>query len=489
MTIFNNAYLWLGDRWTSSLKSIRTERGVITSIAEAIPEPISNTERIIDLKEAYLYPGFIDTHTHSFEGGLYSLGIDLSGCKSISEVLEKLDAGKANGSADETLFANHLDETELLENRFPTVSELDRVIPNRALILRRIDGHSCVLNSFARALIPNLDVPAEILRGKDNDKAVHYFHGRLSSDTILSAYQAAAKIALQGGFSGLHTMIGDADYNIGHYELIRDNLSSFPITFTLYPQSFNLRAALDVGATRIGGCILADGAIGSQTAALNEPYLNSRSRGVLYQSDIFWQDFIAAASEHDLQVAIHVIGDRAIRQINDIYLNNPRTAALRHQLIHCEITNDSLVSEIATSGAAAVMQPNFDLLWGGENGFYVRKLGLDRYLQMNRFASLTKAGVKVCGGSDWYITTLDAALSIRAAMQHKNPSESLSHSEAIAIYTTNAAWLSREENTRGRLAEGYVADFSVYGRPLDSPNQKPQLEAVICKGEMQYERI
>ncbi len=487
MTIFNNLYLWRDGSFDKVPQAICVENGIITDILPAIQETAYPSAKIIDLQSAYLYPGFIDTHTHSFEGGLYSLGIDLSGSLSIAEVLARISDSKDKGNTSDTLFAWQLDETNLPEKRLPTTAELDSVCPNRALILRRIDGHSCVLNSFARSLVPNLETEAEILRGKENDKAVHYFHGRLSEETILAAYQAAAQIALRGGFTGLHTMIGDADYSIGHYNLIRDNLASFPITYTPYPQSFNLRAALDAGACRIGGCILADGSIGSETAALSEPYINSQSRGTLYQSDQFWQGFIAKATENGLQVAIHAIGDRAIKQINDIYLKTPKTAKHRHQLIHCEITDDKLLEEIARSGVVAVMQPNFDLLWGGDEGFYTRKLGLSRSRIMNRFASLTKQGVRVCGGSDWYITELNAANSIQACLQHHNPLEKLSHSQAVAIYTENAAWLSHEEQQRGKLEKGYQADFSLYSQPLDTKTGQSELLAVICRGEMQYD--
>jgi len=483
MQIFSNAFLWIEGKWTHFPQSILVDSGRISEIFEPRQALPANTS-IHDLKGHYLYPGFTDTHTHSFEGGLYSLGADLSACGDIAEVLAKLDAAYQKADKEDIIFAWQLDENQLTEQRFPTLEELDAVIPNRALILRRIDGHSCVLNSFARALIPELETQNHILRGKENDKAVHFFHQRLNPETILQAYQAAAQHAMQGGFTGLHTMIGDADYSITHYQLLRDNLDKFPITFTLYPQSFNLRAALDAGATRIGGCILADGSIGSGTAALSKPYLDGVNRGVLYQSDAFWHTFIAETTQHDLQVAVHAIGDRAIRQINSVYLSLPETAALRHQLIHCEITDDQLIAEIARSGAATVMQPNFDLLWGGRDGFYARKLGIERSLIMNRFKALTRSGIKVCGGSDWYITALDAALSIRAAMNHHNPLESLSHPEAIDIYTRNAAWLSHEEETRGKLAKGYTADFTIYDQPLDCPTAEPELTCVVCKGEI-----
>jgi hypothetical protein len=148
-----------------------------------------------------------------------------------------------------------------------------------------------------------------------------------------------------------------------------------------------------------------------------------------------------------------------------------------------------LIEEINASGAVPVMQPNFDLLWGGDEGFYTRKLGLKRSRIMNRFASLMKRGIRVCGGSDWYITALNAPLSISAAMHHHNPAERLTHAQAIAIYTKNAAWLSHEENTRGAIKQGYQADFTIMNQPLDINNTQPVIKKVICKGVICYERV
>jgi len=485
MILYHNAHVWINNAWTAEPAAILVQDELIKDIFFNSPPPL-DVQRI-NLHGAYVYPGFIDTHTHSFEGGLYSLGVDLSTANSIEDVLGLLAHHCRKG--EDALFAWQLDETQLTEKRFPTMAELDKVITNRPLVLRRIDGHSCVLNSNARKLLPELLTSDAILRGAENDQAVHYFHKQINPDTVLQAYQAAAQIALKGGFTGIHTMIGDARNSIGHYGLIEGNLNTFPITYTIYPQSFNFKAALDAGATRIGGCILADGSIGSMTAALLKPYEKSDARGVLYKSDRFWADFITHATKHNLQVAVHCIGDRAIKQINDVYKSLPETPNLRHQLIHCELTNDSLIEDIKLSGAVPVMQPNFDLLWGGDEGFYTRKLGLERSRNMNRFASLMNKGIRVCGGSDWYITALNAPLSIKAAMNHHNPLEQLSHVQAVNIYTKNAAWLSNEEEKRGAIRQGYFADFTVLDRPLDAITPVPlfKVKQVICKGVLQYE--
>ncbi|MDD2228337.1 MAG: amidohydrolase family protein [Candidatus Cloacimonetes bacterium] len=490
MKLFHNAYLWQNGGFSPSKKSIVTHDGLIELIVTEPHPPLLAIKNKLDMKGAYVYPGFTDTHTHSFEGGLYAMGIDLSKVKSIPDLLALIHDKYAQTTGTDPIFAWQFDEYYVKEARFPTIAELDHVCHDKPLILRRIDGHSCILNSAARNLVAGLDnYKPEILRGSYNDIAVHHFHGKLSEETILNAYHKASLLAMQGGFTGVHTMIGDASQSISHYKLIRDNLHQFPVKFTLYPQSFNLKAALDVGATRIGGCILADGSIGSSTAALFEPYTNSDKLGNLYQNDEFWTNFITQAHKHNLQVGVHCIGDRAITQINDVYKKLKETdyRDLRHQLIHCELTSDSLIQDIKASGAVPVMQPNFDLLWGGKDGLYDRMMGEDRSHNMNRFASMVRNSIRITGGSDWYISPMDIVQSSRAAMHHHHSRESLTHTQAVDIYTKNAAWLSGEENTLGTIKEGYQADFTVLSHALDDSNRIPQVISVIRNGETVYE--
>jgi predicted amidohydrolase YtcJ len=290
---------------------------------------------------------------------------------------------------------------------------------------------------------------------------VHWFHQNLSEQTVLSAYHQASEIAAANGFTTIHTMVGDAQNSIMHYKFLQNHLEQFGVEFILYPQSFNLKAALEVGATRIGGCILADGALGSHTAALRQPYTDDpASEGTLYHDNSFWEKFITEATGNNMQVAVHCIGDKAIKQINDVYLKlyKKHKHDLRHELIHCELTPDDLVEEIVKSHAVPVMQGAFDLYWGADDGFYHKVLG-ERYKQMNRFRTFKDKGVTITGGSDWYITELDALQGIRAAVQHHNPLERLDIYAAIDMYTKNAAWLSHDEHRLGQLSIGYDADF------------------------------
>lgn len=489
MTVFYNAKWWIEGSFENLIKAVSCVDGKVVALHKDIPSGCD--AKFIDLKGAYAFPGFTDTHTHSFEGGLYSLMIDLSDLRSVSEVLEKIR--EESVGLGQHIFGWNLDETLLKEKRFPTTEELDTIIKDKNLVIRRIDGHSCLINSFAKQNILNSGIKIEsdggVYRGFSNDYIVHWFHKSLSEETIIKAYHAASEIALKGGFSSIHTMIGDADYSITHYSLLKEHLSNFKVRFIPYPQSFNLKAALDAGAERIGGCILADGSIGSKTAALFKPYLGTQEMGKLYQTDEFWYQFISEAHKHNLQVGVHCIGDRAISQINDVYLklNREEPKDLRHQLIHCELTDDALVGKIKESAAVPVMQPAFDHLWGGKSGFYSGLLGPERAAMMNRFGSMLERGITITGSSDWYITQLNIGYSLAAAMNHTNPIESLSLKQAVDIYTKNAAWLSFEEDSRGQIKEGCVADFTLLDNIPSTKDRLSACRAIIRDGELSYE--
>jgi len=525
--LFINAAFHLLNKDLQTAKAILVENGKIAGIYyEALPH-FQDCETI-DLKGLHVYPGFIDTHAHCFEGGLYAQSVDLSQVTSIQQVLEKLDAyyQKCNKNEIAEIDAFRFDENNVAEKRFPTVAELNSVCPDIPLVLRRVDGHSSTVNGIAwkkfcegnKSYLEKkwLPVPAfagrdplcagmtndnssvtnyqaGVLSGELNDKVVHWFHNNLSEQAILNAYQQASKISLANGITTVHTMVGDAQNSITHYKLLRDNFSLFDVEYVLYPQSFDIKQALEVGATRIGGCILSDGALGSHTAALNQPYSdNPETNGLLYHDDAFWSKFIMDSHNYGLQVAVHCIGDRAIKQINDIYLKlyQQKPHDLRHELIHCELTPDDLVEQIVQSHAVPVMQPAFDLYWGAESGFYHKVLGEKRYKEMNRFHTFGEKGVIVTGGSDWYITELDALQGIRAAVYHHNHSERLRTISAIDLYTKNAAWLSHDEDRLGKLSIGYDADFVCLNKDILTSDclSAAQVMATYKRGKQVYNR-
>jgi predicted amidohydrolase YtcJ len=487
--LLTNAIFFQNERPNKKIHSILIKRGKIADIFYDKKRTPFDVKKI-NLNNKFVTVGCVDSHTHSFEGGLYSMGANLAKVKSVSEALELM---KAKCSNDQYIFAYSFDENGVDEKRFPTRSELDNVFPDRPVLLRRVDGHSCVINTFAAERIEKLGRKGSswngLLRKEENDIAAHWFHNNLPDEMILKAYRKAANLAVKAGLTTVHTMIGDANMALNHFKLIQENLHRFDVKFKLYPQSFNIEAAKKTGVGRIGGCILVDGSIGSETAAIGHAYENSDENGILYQTDEFWNKFIMESHRNDLQIAVHAIGDRAVEQILTQYEKAKNTSpkkAIKHQIIHCELMKKDQIRRMSKAKIAAVIQPMFDQLWGNEGGFYENKVGYLPAQRMNRFKRMIDAGILVCGSSDWYITTLDIRKQLNALMKHHKEDQRLSFSQALKLYTQNPATLIGEEETAGRMQVGYDADFTIFSRNPINRNivRDTKIEGVLVDGKL-----
>ena len=488
MKLFYNAQFYTMKEKDDIVSAVLVDnKGYIKETYIQTPES-ENVEKI-SLRNNFVYPGFIDTHTHSFEGGLYTLNANLENVTSLSEVFEILSKTKPVSGK---IFAFHFDENNVEEKRFPTIAELDKIFPEIPLILRRVDGHSCAINSKAAKMIEwEEQLPSTFdghLFGRANGKASNWFHRDLTKEAILQSYQQAANIALQSGHTVIHTMIGDAYSDIKHYKLIKENLHLFPIEFILYPQITDVNIALEIGSPRIGGCVLADGSFGSHSAALLEPYSDKpETSGILYRSNDFWQNFINKAHKNNLQVGIHCIGDAAISQILSCYETVQREDPkdLKHMIIHNELTSDDILDRMKRANVSAVMQPMFDRLWAGKNGLYEKRLGAERTSRTTRLASIYNRNILLTGSSDWYITDINALMGIDAATRIHNEKEKLTPYQAIEIYTKNAAILSGDQNRFGTIEKDKLANFvCLKENILESKSIKDiSIHSVVVKGD------
>ena len=487
MKLLYNAKFYSMRREEEFFSALLIDEGKIKETFKNIPD-LKNVEKI-DLKNSFVYPGFVDTHTHCFEGGLYSLGANLEKVTCLNDIFEILSETKP---IDGKIFAFHFEENCIREKRFPTAKELDRIFPENPLILRRVDGHSCVINTVAAKKIKwEKSLPEDYnghLNKRLNGKAVNWFHKNISDEGILQAYHNAAQVALKTGHTTIHTMIGNGYSDIKHYNLIQKNLEKFPVDFILYPQITDVDVALEIGSPRIGGCILADGSFGSHTAALLQPYEDQPDDyGVLYKTDEFWKAVILKAHKNNLQIAIHCIGDAAISQILKMYEKAQQSTPkhLQHAIIHNELTSDEMLDRMKEAGVCAIMQPLFDRLWAGENGLYETRLGKERTFRTTRLASVNNRGILLTGSSDWYITDLNALKGIDAAVRIHNPDERLTPFQAVEIYTRNAAKLTFDEDKSGTIEKDKQADLVCLAQDIFTSERidKIKINYVIKRGK------
>lgn len=448
--------------------------------------------------EPWLAPGLIDTHTHPVGTGLEVIFPDLRRCRTIAEVLERVRGGLARGRELGFLCAYNLEPDALQERRLPGAAELDAVVPDTPVMVYRVDGHSAALNSAALALLaeprlPGVKTgadgrPTGTVSGQAYEQAARRF-GRLRPPELTrEALSAASNAALSRGATTVAAMVGSPVTGPDEWQLLVDALESANVTMVPFLQTWNPSVPAGFGLARVGGCLLLDGSFGSHTAALKTDYSDAPgSTGICYQTDETASELVRSAAEHELQTTFHAIGDRAIEQLVSIHerLGDTREPALRHRIEHAELLSPRLVERIAALGLVLGVQPPFETTWGGPAGMYSRRLG-SRWQSTNPLRRLVDAGVRIAGGSDSPITPLDPLAGIRAAMTLPNESQRLTGPEALALYTSWAAYSLGLEDRVGTLQPGMAADIVVLDRDPRS-GAECRVLATYRRGQMAYE--
>jgi predicted amidohydrolase YtcJ len=427
----------------------------------------------IDLQGKTVLPGFIDSHVHLMATAITAIGIDLAETKSLDEVLVKVEERVRQTPPGEWIFGYFI--THLSDRSMPTRSDLDRVSMRHPIRLTHRNGHLCSLNSKALEI---LHVPKDLegvekesseVTGVVRDPAIQILpHPGLSMSEQMKteALKFASQAALKKGVTTLHALDGGRRHSeaIPYLLKMKDQL---PIKLVLYNQTMRVKESLNLGLPRIGGCISADGAFESHTAALFEPYADEPDNyGTLTYTQQEMADFILRAHEARLQVAIHCEGDRAIEQVLYAYeraLRNLPRDNHRHRIEHFEIPTENQLERVTKAGILVGMQPAFLPVFffrgGGER--YEAFLGRARLKRIHPYRTMLSYGVLMAGGSDSPVTKIDPLLGIEAAANHLHTEERLSVEEAIRLFTINGAKFAFEEDEKGSIEAGKRADLII----------------------------
>ncbi|PPB49969.1 amidohydrolase [Arthrobacter pityocampae] len=436
--------------------------------------------RTVDLDGALIAPGFVDAHTHTTETGIALGSIDLTGCRSLRDLLDAVSAAAASGAS--TILGFGWDESGWPEKRVPTAGELDRAGNGALVYLVRADIHSAAVSgALAAGLgLAGTDGWDDGFVVRDAHEAARRATRSLSPDQRRTYQQAALLHAASRGYVALTEM---AAPHIAPREDLEILLSidgptggvPLPEIIPYWAQRTSSRdevreLMLGFGGRLAGlaGDLNVDGSIGSRTAALREPYSDAPgSRGSLYLDVDAVAAHLLAATAETVQAGFHVIGDAGLdvvlqgleRTARELGVEEVRRA--RHRLEHVELADDDAIAALVHYGVAVSGQPAFDALWGAEDGLYAQRLG-ERRAGMNRFASLLSAGVLVALGSDSPVTALDPWASVGACLRHSNASETVS-ARAAFIAHTRAGWrLAGRSPMMGQLAPGTPASFAVW---------------------------
>ncbi|MCC9193514.1 amidohydrolase [Arthrobacter sp. zg-Y916] len=437
--------------------------------------------RVVDLQGALAAPGFVDSHVHLTETGLAESSLDLSGVRSLAELLSAVAA--AAGESSGLLLGHGWDESGWPEARVPTAAELDAASGNRRVYLARADVHCAVVSGTLAA-----ELGLSGMDGWDNGFVIRGAHeaARTASRNLTlqerARFQRAAlDLAASRGIVAVAEM---AAPHIAPPEDLRQllglegTLGSVPgpqvlpywgQLATTEQDLADLREAFGGKLLGLAGDLNIDGSFGARTAAVRLPYADApETSGSLYLGEEEAARHLELATRAGLQAGFHVIGDAgldtvlaALRRAAEA-VGEQKLRAAHHRLEHVELTDDGAIAELVRFGVTASMQPSFDAAWGGGSGMYSQRLG-SRSSSMNRFASLLSAGVPVVFGSDAPVTALDPWRTVQAAVSHSNPQERIS-ARAAFIAHTRAGWRAAGTGNPmlGQLAPGTPASFAVW---------------------------
>lgn len=488
--------------------------------------------RVIDARGGTIAPGFNDSHVHFVDGGLALDDVDLAGLTTLDAVTEKIRAFAAANRGAAWIVGRGWLYTPF-PGGTPTKAQLDAAVSDRPAVMHCYDGHSVWVNSRALALAritkATRDPPNGIIvrdaggepTGHLKEAAAALIEHALPPVTDadrLSALRAAVVEAHRYGITSVQNAGSSLD-EVHLYERARAAGDLRVRTYLALSVSEKTTEAdldrMDAVWKRLGDDatlktgavkIFADGVIESRTAAMLTPYAGSTSAGAPNLSPEALTTLVTMTDRRGWQVWIHAIGDRAIRMALDAIQHaqqvNPAPArGRRHRLEHIETIDDADIPRFGSLGVIASQQPMHVAL-GDMNsttpaGPWPDNLGPTRYARAWAWKSIQDAGGRSTFGSDWPVAPLDVMQGIRLAVTRSGPPDArpqrLEMRGALDGYTRGPAYASFEEQRKGTLAAGMLADIVVLSadvfadaKPLDT--RDVTVDYTVFDGKVVYTR-
>ncbi len=456
---------------------------------------IDNSTNVIDLKGKLMLPGFIDDHVHFINGGNYLLGIDLRPANSTTEFKNILKE-YASKNPGKWITGGYWDHEKWERKELPTKEMIDEVVPDQPVFVERLDGHMGVANSYVLRLAgitkdtknpdgglivkdPETGEPTGVLK----DNAMNFVYNIIPAATFQENYKAALAALNEAKRLGI-TSVQDITFDdqLEVYKKLRDEgkltcriYTRMPIAEYKKLVDQNIQVGTEDDLIKMGSLkAFADGSLGSSTAWFFDKYNQDTTTFGLPMdiiTDGSLEKWALDADKNHLQISVHAIGDRANAYMLDLFekieKENPQWDR-RFRIEHAQHVRFQDIPRFAKLGVIASVQPYHCI----DDGVWAEKrIGPDRIKYTYPFKSFLDAGVKICFGTDWYVAPLNPLLGLYAAvtrrtLDDKNPNgwipeQKISIEDAIKCYTLNSAYAAFEENVKGSIEPGKLADLIV----------------------------
>lgn len=472
---------------------------------------------VIDASGRTVLPGLIDAHTHFLWMGIAMIRtVDLSGSQSLAEAVELVKTRVAETPEGEWVLGRGWDDSKWPERRYITKEDLDPFSPDNPVMLVRVCGHLITLNSKAleQAGITR-DTPdppcGKIDRDEDGEPRGILRDARqlvekeippVTEKVALEGLKLACDHALSLGCTGVQEAGLDA-FGIRVYQSVQERGLLKVRAYLMVRGDLAIKGVRELGLRtcfgdemlRLGSAkLLIDGSLGARTAALFEPYEDDpTTKGLLMMEPEELTERMKAAHMHGMQVAVHAIGDRgieyAIAAVEEALRESPRKDH-RHRIEHCEVLTTTQIERIRQLGIIASMQPNFVGEWSGPGGLYEARLGPRRLRQNNPYRLLLDEGVRVAFGSD--CMPFNPLYGLWSAVNHPIRESRITLEEAVRCYTLEAAYASFEEELKGSVEPGKLADITILDGDLtEMPSDRIKdvpVYMTIVDGKILYRR-
>jgi len=488
--VFYNGNFINPNNYNETIEMLGVSKDIIAYKGPYSEDILNKGKKAIDLEGKTLVPGFNDSHLHLLGLGLGLDQMDLSQMSSIQEVIETSKKYLKEKSELEILEGRGWHQEHFKENRFLEKVDLDKISLDLPIIFRRACGHILTANSKALELIKNenLEVPGgaiDLEKGILKENAQEILLNKLpvpEASQIRDYFIKGGKFLRAKGITSVQSddfCVYPKEYTQRIHSVLEALKDDAPVR--IYEQSlfrtiehFNEYIEKGYQMTTNDSFvnwgplkILLDGALGSKTAYLREPYKNTTEQGILmYQPETLFE-YVKLADDHDIDVAIHGIGDGAI-DLAIKAIENTKNINRRHSIIHCQITTGDLINRIKENNILAHIQPIF---LDYDIHMVEDRIGTERASLSYAYQTMHSKGIKIAFGSDAPVDQADPILGIHLAVNRQDlngypkdgwfPKEKITIEEALYFYTVNAAYAEGMEHKKGSLSLGMYADFAI----------------------------